>query len=131
MPLLDLRLPPRPRAVPTARHAFDGLSDRISEASLEDARLLVSELVTNSVRHAGLAPSQLITVQAEIIDNRLHVEVRDEGGGFEWPSGPPDPLANEGWGLFLVARLAERWGLVDDGATKVWFELPLQRDLAR
>jgi anti-sigma regulatory factor (Ser/Thr protein kinase) len=126
--LLDLRLPPRPRAVPAARHAFDELTDVISGASLEDARLLVSELVTNSVRHAGLSASQPIMVQAEVDGGRLHVEVRDEGRGFEWPSRPPDALGNEGWGLFLVAQLADRWGLLDDGATTVWFELALRRD---
>jgi len=125
--LLDLHLSPRPRAVPTARHALDQLTGLVSESSLEDARLLVSELVTNSVRHAGLAPSQDVLLQAEIVGTSLHVEVRDEGRGFELPPRQPDAAGNGGWGLFLVAQLAERWGLVDDGATTVWFEIPLRR----
>ena len=128
MRLLDLRLPPRPRAVPTARHAFDELTGLVSEVSLDDARLLVSELVTNSVRHAGLAPSQPITLRAEIKGTSLRVEVRDEGRGFELTPRQPDPVGNSGWGLLLVAQLADRWGLADDGATTVWFEIPLHRD---
>lgn len=128
MRLLDLRLPPRPRAVPTARHAVDALTGVVSESSLEDARLLVSELVTNSVRHAGLAESQPIVLRAEITGTSLHVEVSDEGHGFETAVQPPTPGDNSGWGLFLVAQLADRWGIADGGPTTVWFEIPLRRD---
>jgi anti-sigma regulatory factor (Ser/Thr protein kinase) len=126
--LLELRLPPRSRAVPTARHAVEELGGVVSEESLEDARLLVSELVTNSVRHGGLARSQHILLRAEIREPFLHVEVRDEGGGFQSAPRPPDAADNSGWGLFLVARIADRWGIDRNGFTSVWFELPLRRE---
>ena len=53
----------------------------------------------------------------------LRVEVHDPGGGFV-PSAPsPDPARPSGWGLYLVAELADRWGVDSDERTRVWFEL--------
>jgi anti-sigma regulatory factor (Ser/Thr protein kinase) len=51
-------------------------------------------------------------------------EVTDEGPGFDPAQTGPSGEKDSGWGLFLVERLAHRWGVVQDGgATKVWFEL--------
>jgi anti-sigma regulatory factor (Ser/Thr protein kinase) len=122
--LLDVRLPARSRAVPTARHAVEALNGVVSEDALEDTRLLVSELVTNSVRHAGLGPSQPIVLRAELRGESLHVEVSDDGRGFDRPDTSPTPGDNSGWGLFLVAQLADRWGIDDARPTTVWFEVP-------
>ena len=57
------------------------------------------------------------------LDRRtLRVEVHDPGGGFV-PSAPaPDPTRPSGWGLYLVAELAARWGVDSDATTLVWFE---------
>jgi anti-sigma regulatory factor (Ser/Thr protein kinase) len=51
-------------------------------------------------------------------------EVKDTGPGFD-PSAAGEPRDNHtGWGLFLVERLADRWGVAHEGAaTTVWFEL--------
>ena len=114
--------------MPAARHAVGTLAGILSEDSLEDARLIVSELVTNSVRHAGLAESQPIVLRAEITGASLHIEVSDEGRGFEATARSPTPGDNSGWGLFLVAQLADRWGVADGRPTTVWFEIPLRRD---
>ncbi len=53
---IDVRLAPDPEVVTTARHALDQLADLLPPEKLEDVRLVVSELVTNSIRHAGLSP---------------------------------------------------------------------------
>jgi anti-sigma regulatory factor (Ser/Thr protein kinase) len=89
-----------------------------------DAQLAVSELVTNSVRHAGLAPDDLIRVTVDWSGARLKVHVRDGGRGVRptTVSGSirPTPGAESGWGLYLVDRVASRWGTSADG---YWFEL--------
>jgi anti-sigma regulatory factor (Ser/Thr protein kinase) len=89
----------------------------------DDAELLVSELVTNSVRHAGLGPDELIRVTADWSGTRLKVAVRAGRGVLPAAvSGSirPHPGAESGWGLFLVNRLASRWGTA---AGTYWFEL--------
>ena len=93
----------------------------------QDALLLISELVTNSVRHAGLGPDDLIDVTVDRSGSRLRVQVRDGGRGrrpapaSQSPeSVRPRPGAESGWGLYLVDRLASCWGTSADG---YWFEL--------
>jgi anti-sigma regulatory factor (Ser/Thr protein kinase) len=89
-----------------------------------DAQLLVSELVSNSVRHAGLGRDDLIRVTADWSGDRLRVHVRD--GARPTRASPiagsirPAPGAESGWGLYLVDRLASRWGTTAGG---YWFEL--------
>jgi serine/threonine-protein kinase RsbW len=115
-------LPVTPEAAATARHALDGLSGELPDGRMRDVRLLVSELVTNAVRHANLAAGDVIELVIELLDQTLRVEVHDPGGGFV-PSAPsPDPARPSGWGLYLVAELADRWGVDSDDTTLVWFE---------
>jgi anti-sigma regulatory factor (Ser/Thr protein kinase) len=89
-----------------------------------DAQLLVSELVSNSVRHAGLGRDDLIRVTADWSGERLRVHVRDRGrprrASLVVGSIRPAPGAESGWGLYLVDRLASRWGTSAGG---YWFEL--------
>jgi anti-sigma regulatory factor (Ser/Thr protein kinase) len=128
MRVIDLRLAPRPESVPHARRALDDLAGLASQASLEDARLLVSELVTNSIRHGHLSAAQDIWLQADLDGDTLHVEVRDPGGGFELrPRIAGQDDRDSGWGLYLVGLLAERWGVNADGSTLVWFDIPLRK----
>ncbi|HEV7864381.1 MAG TPA: ATP-binding protein, partial [Acidimicrobiia bacterium] len=94
----------------------------------ENAELLVSELVTNSVRHAGLPTEACIEFSVRASAEVLMVEVADAGQGFDHTSPRPRSVAGvaeaSGWGLFLVDRIADRWGAVQmDGETRVWFEL--------
>jgi len=84
-----------------------------------DASLLVSELVTNSVLHGA---GEAVRVRLETDDlGGLRCEVLDDGAGF-LPTPPAVRRDAGGWGLQLVDRLADRWG-VADGSTHVWFEL--------
>ena len=116
-------LPVAPEAAAEARHALDGLAGQVPDGRIRDVRLLVSELVTNAVRHANLDTGDVIELVIELADAALRVEVRDPGGGFV-PSAPsPDPTRPSGWGLYLVAELADRWGVDSEEETLVWFEL--------
>jgi anti-sigma regulatory factor (Ser/Thr protein kinase) len=54
----------------------------------------------------------------------VRVEVLDSGAGFDFDPSRPQRDAETSWGLFLVDRISDRWGIdVDDGRTRVWFEL--------
>lgn len=85
------------------------------EPRYEDVVLVVSELVSNSVRHSESTEIDL-TVRAE--DGHIRVEVSDDGPGFT-----PDAPRGEGMGLAIVERLSERWGLVSGERFTVWAEL--------
>lgn len=125
--MIDRQLRPTPSAVPDARTALDLLAEEVSPQSLEDLRLLVSELVTNSVRHAGLGPSQTIELKVTLSDETVRVEVNDPGGGFEPSPRTAHSQDDSGWGLYLVSRLSDRWGVTSDGVTRVWFEVNRNR----
>ena len=78
---VERRLPVSPEAAAQARHALDDLGD-LPDGRMRDVRLLVSELVTNAVRHANLATGDVIELVVELADHKLRVEVHDPGGGF-------------------------------------------------
>ena len=102
-----------------ARRALRNLcADRVEDGLLVDAELLVSELVTNALRH-GCGD---ITLCARVDDDRILVEVIDAGTGFARGLRRSDFERVGGWGLDLVDEVASRWG-VCEGATHVWFEL--------
>ncbi|HEX5911135.1 MAG TPA: ATP-binding protein [Thermoleophilaceae bacterium] len=109
-------------AAARARAELARLRSMLDDPILENVRLLVTELVTNSVRHARASDIELLVVVSR---TRVHVEVANPGGGFEpRPSGPED--SETGWGLFLVDRLSDDWGVTQGtGADyqRVWFEL--------
>lgn len=113
-----------PLAAAAARSALERVGGHILPDMMEDVRLLVSELVTNSYRHAGLGPGATARLIVEIDDGRVRVEVEDGGRGFV-PSVPLDAPRDRlsGWGLTIVDRVADRWGVTRDGGTHVWFEL--------
>jgi anti-sigma regulatory factor (Ser/Thr protein kinase) len=122
----SIDLPRELDSAATARHQVDQLADRLGEEQLGDVRLLVSELVTNSLRHAQLAPDESITLNVNLDDRLIRVEVTDPGRGFELDGHPGDPDTVEGWGLYLVETLADRWGVErspQGTANVVWFEL--------
>ena len=100
--------------------------ESVLEADLLDqATLLVSELVTNSVRHGGLRPDQEIELTVRASPEHLRVEVAEPGAGFVVEPGPRSRRESPagGWGLYLVDRLASAWGVESNGLTKVWFEM--------
>jgi anti-sigma regulatory factor (Ser/Thr protein kinase) len=121
---VDVELESSPEAAAAARLALDGLGEGVPPGRLRDLRLLVSELVTNAVRHAGLRRGDRIRLVVAVRGRDVRVEVHDPGHGFTPRAPKPDPARASGWGLYLVDELADRWGV--DGAargTLVWFEL--------
>jgi anti-sigma regulatory factor (Ser/Thr protein kinase) len=119
----EVELPRDPDSAAQARRALAEVTDRLPPRRLEDARLLVSELVTNAIRHAGLEQGDVIRLVVVASDGALRIEVCDPGPGFE-PSEPtPDLGRPSGWGLYLVRELSDRWGVERGEETRVWFEL--------
>ena len=109
-----------------ARRGLGGLNGSLAGLR-QSVRLLVSELVANAVKHGGAGPDRTIRIKLDSSSDRVRVEVRDGGPGFERRVGRRiDPL-EDGFGLTLVDQLADRWGVeVDDGAL-VWFEIDRER----
>jgi anti-sigma regulatory factor (Ser/Thr protein kinase) len=119
---LSLRLTPGPEAIPAARNALDGLGGLLERPVWEDLRLLVTELVTNGVRHGSERGP--VEVSVAIGDEKVRVRVTDCGRGFSPPDAPmPRADGTGGWGLQLVDRVATTWGVEINDKTCVWFEL--------
>jgi anti-sigma regulatory factor (Ser/Thr protein kinase) len=122
-PLIAVELPAEPHSAKVARDAVAGLDGHLGDV-FGDVVLVISELVTNSVRHAGLAASQPVQLSVAVQGDKVRVAVRDPGPGFDPPGAPTDPAHIGGWGLVLVDQLAEEWGVENDGdATVVWCRL--------
>ena len=115
-----------PYAVTAARLALSDLDQHLDASVAFDVRLLVSELVTNSVQHARVSADDSITLEVSISDATVRIQVKDQGPGFERPKVAPPPDADAGWGLFLVEQLADSWG-VNTAERAVWFEIARDR----
>ena len=118
---LELTLPPEPDSVARARTELcDAVQSDLDDGQVETLRLLVSEVVTNAVRHGGAGGPVELSAQW---NSEVRVEVCDRGSGFS-----PHPRMGGldepgGFGLYLVGRLADRWGVETDEGTTVWFVL--------
>ena len=119
---LSLRLSPGREAIPAARKAMDGLSGLVDRPTWDNLRLLVTELVTNGVRHGSERGP--VEVAVTLTEDVVRVEVTDSGRGFSPPDAPmPRDDGSGGWGLQLVDRVASSWGVKVGDCTCVWFEL--------
>jgi anti-sigma regulatory factor (Ser/Thr protein kinase) len=119
-----------PAAAAWARNALIPLDDRIEPLVMDDVRLLVSELVTNSVRHAGTRASDHVQLEVSVHGETLYVQVADSGTGFEPRRRDGELSKAGGWGLFLVEKLSDRWGVARNHLSRVWFEIDLSRPRA-
>jgi anti-sigma regulatory factor (Ser/Thr protein kinase) len=101
------------------------LGDRVSPSVFDNAQLLISELVTNSVQHSGVVAGERLTIRVGLGQSSCRLEVEDAGHeGFIAPR-PPGGAHGGGLGLNLVQTLSERWGLerARAGGTRVWAQL--------
>jgi anti-sigma regulatory factor (Ser/Thr protein kinase) len=116
---VEVELPRNASAGARARRLLEQmLAGTFDVGELGRAKLLVSELVNNAVLHGHGS----ITFKADLDEDRLHVEVIDQGSGFEREVREQDSENFGGRGLRLVEAEASRWGL-HEGTTHVWFEL--------
>jgi anti-sigma regulatory factor (Ser/Thr protein kinase) len=85
--------------------------------------LLTSELVNNSVLHGNASERDVIEIEVHATPQGVRAQVSDPGPGFAPRERTRDIEDPGGWGLVLVERVADRWGVERDGCTAVWFEL--------
>jgi anti-sigma regulatory factor (Ser/Thr protein kinase) len=120
-PHFDEQLPRNPLAPGIARRAVVAwLRDELNGEQLDTAKLLTSELVANAVVHGH----GQILLRGGLDENRVHIEVIDEGAGFEHELRRRDFDELHGRGLAIVDSESSRWG-IHEGTTHVWFELEL------
>jgi anti-sigma regulatory factor (Ser/Thr protein kinase) len=89
----------------------------------QTAVLLVSEVVTNAVRHSSAPPEAPVALSATVESELVRIAVTDAGEGFVPRPRDPERLG-EGYGLYLLDKAARSWGVeAHDAGTTVWFEL--------
>lgn len=111
----------RPDAVPAARRSIGELP--LSSGAREVTELLVSELVTNAIRHGQPEHDGCVLLEARVAEDHVHVKVCDDGSGGEPAIRPLDHSEPGGHGLRIVDQLAADWGTRRDGVRCVWFKV--------
>jgi anti-sigma regulatory factor (Ser/Thr protein kinase) len=120
---LVFELPARPAAVSAARRALLAANGGLPSTVRDDVLLLLTELVSNAVRHAAGA-GRAVRVELEQGARMIGVAVFDEGTGFTAEAPQPERDRSGGWGLFLIDQIADRWGITPTASgTCAWFEI--------
>jgi anti-sigma regulatory factor (Ser/Thr protein kinase) len=129
-PLADglvFQLTAGPLAGVGARRALLAGNGTLPGSIRDDVLLLVTELVTNAVRHSSAGPDGVVRVEILRGTDTLRVAVSDEGTGFT-AEAPLEANEAGGWGLALVDRIADRWAITPTGSgTCAWFEIAYAR----
>jgi DNA-binding NarL/FixJ family response regulator len=116
----SLELSSEPSSISAARHFLDTLCAQWECGDiLPEARIIVSELVTNAVLHAGTKCEVRVTLTS---DDALRIEVTDHGHGELPVPQQPDPNALHGRGLLIVSVISSAWGIeaVRGNGNLVW-----------
>jgi anti-sigma regulatory factor (Ser/Thr protein kinase) len=114
----SVELPASPHAPRQARQWVSEQGNDLPRDTLDLLLLLVSELVTNSVRHSGAVQGERLQIALVRGESTIRVDVQDTGPGFDRRNLIPGPH-----GLQVVESGADRWGIDRSGPTTVWFEL--------
>ncbi len=123
-PVIEVDIAADANAPGLARRSLEPVFLRTSKAAAQDLELLVSELVTNAVRHADVSRTSTVRLLVLVEAGWIRVEVTDSGVGFEPDLPGWDPSRDHGWGLPMVDAIAPRWGVQRrSGETLVWFEM--------
>ena len=113
-------------AAAAARRALDGFRGQLADDVIERSALVATEVVTNSVTHAGLTVIQPIDLDIQLLPGCLRIEVTDEGTrGFDPVVTTPYPGQNSGRGLWMIDQLTDRWDVDFTRSTRVWCEFDL------
>lgn len=120
----DLELEGTPEAALAARRALLARESALPDSVRDDVLLLMTELVTNAVRHADAGPDRMVRLEVRQRRDAVRVSVCDEGPGFAPEATCSSPGETGGWGLVLVERIADRWAVTRTATgTCVWFEI--------
>jgi anti-sigma regulatory factor (Ser/Thr protein kinase) len=120
---ISLDLPSEPNSIPRARRALQELKATLDPVTFLNLRLLVSELVTNAVRHVPGELAETVHLEIERTGEQVRVEVVDRGEGFVPRPRPDGEDRASGWGLNILAKVASRWGVENNDGARVWFEI--------
>ncbi|MFB4299786.1 ATP-binding protein [Actinomadura sp. NTSP31] len=116
-------LPHAPSSVAVARRRLSSelAATGVYESVVDDASVIVSELISNALRHARPLPSGQVKVCWLCRGDVLELEVSDGGAMTEPRRGPGTLSSLGGRGLGIVEALSEGWGVRhEEGATTVW-----------
>lgn len=102
--------------------ASDAVADSLQPTERDSFVLLVSELVSNAIRHAPPEPDGRIVLKLDVDNGTARAAVIDGGRRFDFEQATFDPMTPH-FGLMLVDQLANRWGLSLEGRKAVWFEI--------
>jgi anti-sigma regulatory factor (Ser/Thr protein kinase) len=117
-------LPPTEEAPGLARQAVHkAIGSRLDEEESELIEVLVSELVSNAIAHAGLSAQDRVVLHLALVPERVRVEVCDGGAGFTRAELGKPRSRPGGYGLTMVDRGASRWGISSNDGACVWFEI--------
>ncbi|MDP9376597.1 MAG: ATP-binding protein [Actinomycetota bacterium] len=112
------------RAPSSARVALTVLEPHLDEDRLLSLRLVITELMTNCIRHSGMDDEAVVGLDIRLQDGVLRCTVSDPGSGFEKPEVvKPHEDRPGGFGLVILDSVAESWGVERDELFRVWFEL--------
>lgn len=124
-------LPHTPTSVSIARRhlSADLFASGVLDSVIDDATVVVSELLSNALRHARPLPSGQIQIRWAVEETAVELSVSDGGATTEPRRGRPALSSLGGRGLGIVETLSETWGVrhEEDGGTTVWALLRIPR----
>ena len=110
------------------RLVSDLIAAKVYDSAVCDVALVISELLSNALRHAAPLPGSMIRVAWRIDPVSVQVSVSDGGGPTAPELGEPTPGATGGRGLRIVEKLSSRWGArTGEDGTTVWAEVPVRQ----
>ena len=122
MDQVTIELALEPESAARVRTAISSLESDANPSSLDDARLLASELIADALATEPRSQDAALTLDTQMLDGTNRVMVAFHGLALPVPADTPEPAA-PGWGIHLVRTLANRWGIQRaNGSTYVWFE---------